>query len=62
MHLNVERALNAIVDGSFAGANVTLQAAYIGACHICTCIGSKFYDFHIHAFGLVDIFHTTLQP
>ena len=26
MHLNVERALNAIVDGSFAGANVTLQA------------------------------------
>ena len=26
MHLNVERALNAIVDGSFKGANVTLQA------------------------------------
>lgn len=26
MHLNVERALNAVVDGSFKGANVTLQA------------------------------------
>ena len=26
MHLNVERALNAIVDGSFKGANVTLAA------------------------------------
>lgn len=26
MHLNVERALNAIVDGTFKGANVTLQA------------------------------------
>lgn len=26
MHLNVERALNAIVDGSFKGGNVTLQA------------------------------------
>ncbi len=26
MHLNVERALNAIADGSFKGANVTLQA------------------------------------
>lgn len=26
MHLNVERSLNAIVDGTFKGANVTLQA------------------------------------
>ncbi len=26
MHLNVERALNAVVDGSFKGATVTLQA------------------------------------
>lgn len=26
MHLNVERALNAVVDGTFKGANVTLQA------------------------------------
>ena len=26
MHLNVERALNAVVDGSFKGGNVTLQA------------------------------------
>lgn len=26
MHLNVERALNTVVDGSFKGANVTLQA------------------------------------
>lgn len=26
MHLNVERALNAVVDGSFKGENVTLQA------------------------------------
>ncbi|MCM1121616.1 MAG: BMP family ABC transporter substrate-binding protein, partial [Eubacterium sp.] len=26
MHLNVERALNSVVDGSFKGANVTLQA------------------------------------
>lgn len=26
MHLNVERALNAVADGTFAGGNVTLQA------------------------------------
>lgn len=26
MHLNVERSLNAVVDGTFKGANVTLQA------------------------------------
>ena len=26
MHLNVERALNAVVDGSFKGGNVTLHA------------------------------------
>ena len=26
MHLNVERSLNSIVDGTFKGANVVLQA------------------------------------